>query len=480
MAISKIGSRGVIDGSVLAADFAPGTITNAKLAGSIENSKLSNSTFTIGGESIALGDTDNALNLTDWQSKITSDGSTVTTMLSGRGYFVDNSSAAGLVKLPASASRGDFVQIKDYAGNFGTNNLTIQRNSHNIQGQAVDSTIETNRASVTLVYVDSTKGWLYIGESNVADLQNTKYVTATGGTVATSGDFKIHSFTGDGCFVVSCAGNAAGSNTVDVVIVAGGGGTDSASGPAGPSGGGGGGGVAYRTSTPVSAATFPVTVGGGGAAGGTPQACVAARGSDSGAFSLTAKGGGGSSHNPSVQGSVPGGSGAGAGYTPAQGPGSATQPSQNPGVSNLNNYGNAGGTNPSSPIEPHYASAGGGGAGAAGSNAVSSGISSGANGGIGVGPPTIPWMPTSLGDSGYFAGGGGGSTQDCTSPVPGGTGGSGGGGNGGATNAQGQAGTANTGGGAGGTGARLAGGSCSGAGSAGGSGIVVIRYKYQN
>jgi hypothetical protein len=29
------------------------------------------------------------------------------------------------------------------------------------------------------------------------------FITATGGTVTTSGDFKIHSFTGDGCFVVS-------------------------------------------------------------------------------------------------------------------------------------------------------------------------------------------------------------------------------------------------------------------------------------
>jgi hypothetical protein len=38
-----------------------------------------------------------------------------------------------------------------------------------------------------------------------------EYVTATGGTVTTSGDYKIHSFTGDGCFVVSSAGNPVGS-----------------------------------------------------------------------------------------------------------------------------------------------------------------------------------------------------------------------------------------------------------------------------
>ena len=94
MAISKIGSRGIEDCSVAAADFAPGTITNAKLAGSIANDKLANSAVTIGGQSISLGGSDDALNLQDWQTKITSDGSTVTTMVAGRGYFVDNSSAA--------------------------------------------------------------------------------------------------------------------------------------------------------------------------------------------------------------------------------------------------------------------------------------------------------------------------------------------------------------------------------------------------
>lgn len=47
-------------------------------------------------------------------------------MVAGRGYFVNNSSAAGIVKLPAGGTAGDTIAIKDYAGNFGTNNLTIQ------------------------------------------------------------------------------------------------------------------------------------------------------------------------------------------------------------------------------------------------------------------------------------------------------------------------------------------------------------------
>ena len=42
---------------------------------------------------------------------------------------------------------GDYIQFKDYAGTFVTNNLTIQRNGHKIQGDTADSSITSNRAS---------------------------------------------------------------------------------------------------------------------------------------------------------------------------------------------------------------------------------------------------------------------------------------------------------------------------------------------
>jgi hypothetical protein len=37
------------------------------------------------------------------------------------------------------------------------------------------------------------------------------YITATGGTITCCGDYKIHTFTSDGCFSVSNAGTPAGS-----------------------------------------------------------------------------------------------------------------------------------------------------------------------------------------------------------------------------------------------------------------------------
>ena len=54
--------------------------------------------------------------------------------------------------------------------------------------------------------------------------ENTAYVSATGGTVTTSGNFKIHRFNSSATFAVNDGGNSAGSNTVEYLVVAGGGG----------------------------------------------------------------------------------------------------------------------------------------------------------------------------------------------------------------------------------------------------------------
>ena len=93
---------------------------------------------------------------TSWQAVKTSGF----TAVAGEGYFVDTSSAAITATLPSSATQGDEVSIIDYAGTFDTNNLTVGRNSHKIQGSAADLTVSTERAGFTLVYVDSTQGWL--------------------------------------------------------------------------------------------------------------------------------------------------------------------------------------------------------------------------------------------------------------------------------------------------------------------------------
>src|SRR5210317_900635 len=334
MALTKLPKNAFGTGSVDDTKIEDGTIQNQELAGSlsedrlatatIENASLSNSTITINGTSISLGGSSSVGVDVNWQSVQTSGF----TAVAGNGYFVDTTSGAITVTLPASATLGDQIAIKDYAGTFSSNNLTIGRNGHNIQGAANDSLISTNRASLLLVFVDSTKGWIYAEESNVGDLEGPRFITATGGTVTTSGDFKIHTFTGDGCFTVTLAGGCGptdGPSTVDYMIIAGGGG----GGKGCRVGGGGAGGYRESHSTPVSgcytasplatptgitvsATTYPITVGGGGTTGPS-NFTPGTNGSNSIFSTITSAGGGGGGGgpNPSCGEGLSGGSGGG-------------------------------------------------------------------------------------------------------------------------------------------------------------------------
>jgi len=91
-----------------------------------------------------------------WQAVVTG----ATTMVSGNGYFVNTTSSAFTMTLPASPSIGDYVRIIDYAGTFDSNTCTVGRNSEKIAGASADMTVTTERAGLELVYVDSTQGWL--------------------------------------------------------------------------------------------------------------------------------------------------------------------------------------------------------------------------------------------------------------------------------------------------------------------------------
>ena len=467
MPFNKVGTKGITDGSIATAEFADGIVTSAKLqSGAVTNDKLTNTTVSVSGTSITLGSSATFNNkFVNWQSVIVADGSTGTTGVSGRGYFINTTSAAHTFTLPVSATRGDNISIKDYAGTFATNNLTIARNGHNIQGVANNSLITTNRASVVLVYVDVTRGWEFVEESNVANLQQALFITATGGTITTSGNFKIHSFTGDGCLVVSQVGNSpvtptGGPANVDYLVVAGG-----ASG-GGQSGGGGGAG-GYRTTFPspgcnagtfpIIAQTYPVTVGSGGSSATGPG--IKGNSGNTSIFStITSAGGGagGSRNSSPVSPGNSGGSGGGGSYPLGTGGSGNTPPVSPP-------QGNAGGGGNNC----QGAGAGGGGAGAVGAT-LPGPSANGGNGGAGS-------ANSISGSSVTYAGGGGGGVDNVGPSA--GSGGAGGGGAGGlglpaGGGTVGTAGTVNTGGGGGGSGANAGSG-------AGGSGIVVIRYKFQ-
>lgn len=427
------------------------------------------------------------------------------TAVSGRGYFVDTTSSAITVTLPASPSAGNIVSIKDYAGTWNTNNCTIARNSSNLDGSAADSIRSTKNESLTLVYVDATQGWKSVEEGT--GFVGEAFIGATGGTVTTCGDYKIHTFTSPGTFTVSCISSTPSQNIVSYMVVAGGGGSENNEG----SGGGGAGGFReYKgpadcysasplngnpggTAVTVSAQDYPITVGAGGGAGvGGYQYCVsctvATNGSNSIFSTITSTGGGaggrGNSPNsptvqPALQGS-PGGSGGGAGgrqqTSPGPGPAAPGGSGNTPPVTPA--QGNNGGNGMAATTPSNDRGGGGGGATAAGATSPGGTPAPAGNGGAGA-TTSISGTPTA-----YAGGGGGGAYSSCQTCGTGGSGGTGGGGQGGSTapspgGVTGTNGTANTGGGGGAGSANPSYSPLPSSGSTGGSGIVIIRYKFQ-
>ena len=275
------------------------------------------------------------------------------------------------------------------------------------------------------------------------------FISATGGTITTSGDYKYHAFTSTGNtnFVVSSIGVGDGE-AIEYLIVAGGGGGgwESTYG----AGGGGAGGVIHHAGwTGLSAQTYVMSVGAGGAS--------RTKGTNSTAFGNTAIGGGPGasafSTNARTQ-NLDGGSGGGGGVDSGVARRGAAEAQTT--ISGATAYGNRGSNNNTN--SPYYPGAGGGAGGAAGDAYTNAS----ADGGAG----RLFSNFTSFGVSGYFAGGGGGGTPTVYGGTDTGAGGSGGGGTGGDA-AGGTNGTTNTGGGAG------------GGNNSGGSGIIIVRYKYQ-
>ena len=81
------------------------------------------------------------------------------TAFAGDKIFVNTSSSAFTITLPASPSVGDEVRFLDLANTFDTNNLTVARNSEKIDGVTADLTVATEGAAFALVYSGSACGW---------------------------------------------------------------------------------------------------------------------------------------------------------------------------------------------------------------------------------------------------------------------------------------------------------------------------------
>jgi len=367
-----------------------------------------------------------------WQSVQTANF----TAVSGRGYPVNTTSGAITVTMPASPSAGNFVQITDYAGTFGTNNCIVNPNGAKLGGVSNNSILTGIRESIAFVYIDSTQGWIPYSGFNASTIGQTY-----------SASYLI------------IAGGGAGTGAVGVKNSG--------------AGGGGAGGLVSGSITFTPALVYTVVVG----AGGTGGSDAGTNGSTSSITGLTAAvgGGAGGSQTVSPYGGSSGGSGGGG----------TSASSSAAGGSGTSGQGNTGGSTTSA-----YAGGGGGGAsavGANGSGTTPSGI--GGNGGVGTVTTLITTSQATSASVGqvvsssvYFAGGGGGGLYGN------GTAGSGGNGGGGAAGAAGVSGTsnvgvagsANSGGGGGGASNYVSSGLTAKNGGNGGSGCVLISVPTAN
>lgn len=81
------------------------------------------------------------------------------TLTAGIEYDADTSAGAFSVTLPASPNVGYWVWLKDHAGTFETNNLTVLRNGHKIQGLTEDYIMDLNNINNVLIYKGAAYGW---------------------------------------------------------------------------------------------------------------------------------------------------------------------------------------------------------------------------------------------------------------------------------------------------------------------------------
>jgi len=321
---------------------------------------------------------------------------------------------------------------------------------YNLQDQIIDE------------YEDATG--IDAGASTNETLENGAYWggTTANPTGATSTDTSVAGYRIEVLSAASGSLVIPGSGNVDILVVGGGG-----SGGGHYGGGGGAGGLIYKAAHALTAQTYAWVTGAGGA--GQTSSIIGNVGSDStwtdagASVEFTAKGGGYGGTASTSAGA--GGSGGGAGHDDSP-PAGACNGSENQsgvgGDSTTYGFGFDGGSGTGS---SNYNTGGGGGAGSVGQDG-----SAGTSGNGGTGKDYSAIFGTAVGDSGWFASGGGGGFVDLGGSG-GGTASSGGGSAGGASQgANSAAATANTGGGSGG-GADYGGDSGNG-----GSGIILVRY----
>ena len=114
----------------------------------------------------------------------------------GRGYWINTTSGAVTVTLPASANAGDTIEFSDYSRKWGTNAVTLNQNSLNFQGNTSPNPIyNTDGQSVKIVYSGATQGWIPSVDDDVTmetpQTVTTDFLVIAGGGGGGSGNYAV-------------------------------------------------------------------------------------------------------------------------------------------------------------------------------------------------------------------------------------------------------------------------------------------------
>ena len=287
------------------------------------------------------------------------------TAVAGRSYPVNTSNGAITVTLPESPNPGEQIILFDYSGNASSNNISINPNGNKIQGISNSALLINDSQSITLIYVNTTKGWIQINSANSTDI----FLPIT----------ISYSIIGGG----------------------GGGGAGGTGGLYGQSGGGGGsGGIRTGTLVVTKGTIYTITVGSGGGGSGSPGGGCDGSGSDGGSgsssssFGYSATGGGGGQGGYTSGGTAGGTAGSPSGntgnngiYSPRGGctgttPASGGSGGHSPYNGTGGGSGGAGGCSVGGSVGSSYGAGGGGGQGG---KCCGGGIGDGCSGGVGGG-----------------------------------------------------------------------------------------------
>jgi hypothetical protein len=113
-------------------------VTNAKVA----DTTLTNAKFA------------SSVGLNAWQTRTANH-----TAVSGDRIKANTTGGAFTITLPATPATYAEVTLADHAGTWDTNNLTVARNSQNINGGAADLTCDVEGKQILLRFEGATIGW---------------------------------------------------------------------------------------------------------------------------------------------------------------------------------------------------------------------------------------------------------------------------------------------------------------------------------